>query len=121
MHDLQCNQLLSSDYKMLGGQTNAWSNICNQVMGSHLREIPRLVGERVDIYDLVVVAFILYILNARDKCKRFLLSMSKVICRRYEKLSILSMKLWAVVTGVQTLMDTLLKLSGEKCLVEINI
>ena len=129
MHDLQCDEHLGWDDKLTEEQKNVWSNICKQVNGSALIKIPRFLGECGAVYDLVaftdssatMYGTVLYIVNARDQSRGFLLAKSKLICKLHEKKSIPSLELQAVVLGVQSLINTLQDLSGEKNTVKNKI
>lgn len=129
MHDLQCRPELGWDTAVAETDRKTWRTICRQVNNSAEIALPRCVGRREDNYHLVaftdssksMLGVVLYLYNIDNSEVNFVLSRNKIVGRNLEDKSIPSLEFQAILLGTETIYDTYFELTGEACVVPVNI
>ena len=129
MHDLQCDKNLSWDSKLDEKLCKQWQNIVIQANKSDVIEIPRMLGNREDIYNLIactdastkIYGVVVYAHNVNTNQITYILSKNRIMNKQLESKTVPSLELHAISLGCETLIEVYKGLAGPECTVPIKI
>ena len=129
MQGLQCDRSLDWDTNISTELFREWKNICFQVNSTPTFKINRFIGPRGESYNLYaftdsskqILGVVIFIVNDKTKEMSFLMAKNRLISKNLESKSIPSLELQGITFGVEQLMDTYQELSGQSCVVPMQI
>ena len=129
MHKLQKRSDLSWDEVLSEDDIKEWKLISKSVNNSSEFAIKRFVGNRSDVYKIVVCTdssklmygAVVYLYNENTKLLSFLFAKNRLVNRMLEDKTIPSLELQAVELGVETAITLYNELTGSNCILPIQI
>ena len=129
LHRLQCDKTLDWDEKLNQTMINEWKRISKQANSSPPVSMDRFVGDREDEYELIcftdasnsIYAAVIYIKNVHTGRVSFLRGIHRIINKQLSIQSIPALELQAVTLGVESMIEIKEELSGDSCVVPINV
>ena len=129
MHHLQCDNSINWDTVLDEKLLREWRNICKQVNGSPVIEVPRSMGKRNATYNLIactdasktMFGVVLYLQDTTDNSMSFLTAKNRIVSKQLETKTIPCLEFHAIALGVELLHEYVEELSGSKTVTPINI
>ena len=129
MQSLQTDSKLGWDTVIDHERTKQWKKIAKEVNMANIPSLQRYLGPRTGDYELVVFTdssslfygTVIYLKDSANNSLHFVLARNRVISKALLKKSIPSLEMAAVAFGVATAKELYEDLSGESCMIPINI
>ena len=129
LHALQCNQSISWDEKLSNESLKEWRKITKQANAAPAVQVKRCIGDRSGEYELLaytdasknIYAAVLYLRDVSSGKISFVCAKNRIVNSQLQTKTIPSLELQAVTLGVECVVDLKNELSGNKCIVPINI
>ena len=129
LHDLQIRKDLAWDDQLSPSEISQWRNIAKQFNNSPKISMSRSFGPRESRYKLLaftdsskqLYGTVLYLHNLDMERVSFVIAKNRMITSSLGTKTIPTLELQAISFGVEVLLDTFNELTGDACVVPINI
>ena len=129
LHRLQINKTLDWDTVLSSELLKEWINICKQVNSSPILEIPRFVGSRSDLFNIIactdasktMYGVVIYLHNVVTGLMSFIISKNRIVNSDLKLKSVPCLELQAILLGTQTLINLYDDISGPTAVIPIKI